>query len=203
MQLTADTKQLFDGLAKEIGLLHGKFNIYKELSNSNLGIRTEEFWGQDSLARILYWLIFDEMCLSISRVLDPPSMGGHANASLPALREMLMNELPSSLNDEYDTCLAQALSLAGPFREWRNKWIAHNDLQAITNGTNRPPIPIETISKVLAHLADTMNVIHNNVLHYTMIYDATLWAGEVSLLKRNLQWARDHTQCLLEKSLQP
>jgi hypothetical protein len=199
LQLSDSTRKLFDGLAREIGLLHGKFNIYKELSDS----RIEEFGGLDSLTRILYWLLFDEICLSVSRVLDPPATAGHPNASMPALGEMLSRELPPLIIDEFGRCLDEAILLAGPFREWRNKWIAHNDLEAIRTGSDRPPIPIEKIAAELAYLASAMNIIHSKVLNYTMIYDSTLWAGQVSLLKRNLRWARDHSQCLLERSLKP
>lgn len=193
--LDSDTLALHKGLQREVAWIHGKIEIYKELTTEFLP-DPQQYYGAQPLLEVVYWLTFESICLSISRALDPPQTGTYENASLRNLLEKMKGQVSTSILADFESEPQEAEGLAQPYREWRNKWIGHNDLAAITKGHARPSISADQMTAISGHLAKAMNVLHSRVFSYDMDYNSGLMRGYIRILKRNLQWARKYAQSL-------
>jgi len=189
--LNSATSALYEGLLREVGWVHGKVELFRDLTEQFIP-GSNAFYGAQPLLEVVYWLTFDSICLSISRILDPPRTGNHENASFRNFLEQVQNQLPQPALVVFESELKEAEKLAGPFRDWRNKWIGHNDLKAITSGQARPTISVDQMTVMLGHLANAMNALRVKDVDY----NSGLLRGDIAILKRNLQWAKQYAQSL-------
>lgn len=132
------------------------------------------------------WL--DGVILGVTRLLDPARMGGKLNLTLEQLVLRLDPEEKSFL-DALAERLGDLNSRCQPFRDHRNKRIAHSDYHALTHvkGFRFPPLPPEQIDEMLKVIQDFMNKVRNRYDMGNMLYtdvqaaegadaDAVLWS---------------------------
>ena len=109
------------------------------------------FWG------ILQNLLFDDVLLGLCRLTDPPKNRHQRNLGIRLLLELEPSKHKARLRQAID----RALKKTEFARKWRDKRIAHNDFEHMTNPAKK--LPLATGKKV----ADAIISIHH-VLRWIM-----------------------------------
>jgi len=120
--------------------------------------------------------------MHIARLTDPPKTAGKENLSI---QRILVEEPDESLKKALEEKIEIAKNKSEFCRDWRNRRIAHLDLQlAIEDGIN-PLLPAsrEAVKEALGAIVDVLNIV---TLHYkdsTTIFDVPNgYGGGESLL---------------------
>jgi hypothetical protein len=108
-------------------------------------------------------VFWDDMLLHIARLTDPSATGKFANLTLQNLPALVGDE---KLKAKLEPLLKSALDQSGFCREWRNKLVAHRDLDVALNGIADQISggTREQVDKLIETLADILNAIE---LHFT------------------------------------
>jgi hypothetical protein len=77
-------------------------------------------------------VFWDDMLLHIARLTDPSETGKFSNLTLQNLPGLISDE---KLKAKVEPVLKSALDQSGFCRDWRNKLVAHRDLDTAINGT--------------------------------------------------------------------
>ena len=110
---------------------------------------------------IIQDVLFDEIQVSLSKLTDPAKTGKHENLSLENLQNHLELYGNSVLAQRNRTILDTLQAQSTPFREWRNKQLAHLDLLTSMKSSSNPlpDISREMIEKALFTLRKYLNEI--------------------------------------------
>ncbi len=101
--------------------------------------------------------------IALSKLSDPAVTGRFDNLSLEQLQIRIDAECVSDLPDKTRTLLATFRTRCAPFRELRNKTLAHYDLDtALQRATPLPPTSREMVKDALETLRDYMNAIEGH-----------------------------------------
>jgi hypothetical protein len=128
---------LFGLLCKELWTLNNEVSTFVGLFSQSTEVNllnesAPEFFG--AVQRLLY----DSIALRIARLSDPATSnrGQQANLTVSNLVETIRTSACVSPNDlkRISEVLAKVKEAAEPFKLWRNKVIAHSDLQHATQG---------------------------------------------------------------------
>jgi len=131
----SDLGQLFNLLAYECNLLHLKWSEYRELFGANP--KRIELLNQaaPSFFFLLQGILWEDVLLCIARLFDPPKSGENKeNITLLTLPEMIDSEIQPRIN----SLLEDAKRLCKFSHDWRNRRIAHRDLNLALEETVKP-----------------------------------------------------------------
>jgi hypothetical protein len=174
--LTADEveKQYVDAMGPELGRLyhrlwnecawiHWKWSEFNELFGENpkrielLNECAPQFFS------LIQQSLWEDILLTISRLTDPAtSPGRKQNLSLTALTQFVATEICPELQSLIETA-AQKAAFA---RDWRNRRIAHRDLNVALQQSSTPLAPATRagVRECLAAIAAVLNVIENTTV---------------------------------------
>jgi len=123
--------------------------------------------------RVVQDSLFEDIIIHIARLTDPPKSVGKPNLSIRQFPNLIKDDdLRSNIEQKID----ETLKLVSFCRDWRNRRIAHNDLQiALKDGAN----PLESASrkKVRDALESISSVLNEISVYY---FDSTILFGETS-----------------------
>lgn len=126
--LPSNVRELYTRLANEVAEMNRRWNMYRDLflgSEARIALLQSSagvFFG--TLQRML----LDDVVLGITRLSDPARTGRFTNQSLLALAEEFADQSYPELAQELRSKLARVESACAPFRNHRDKRIAHRDL---------------------------------------------------------------------------
>jgi hypothetical protein len=129
-----------------------------------------------AFARIVQDSLWQCVILHIARLTDPPKSVGKRNLSVRALEEAVED---SELKVRVSQAVAEALAASEFCRDWRNRHLAHRDLDlALKRGAE--PLQAASLLKVkeaLASLSNVLNVVSLKYLECTTSFDIDLRVG--------------------------
>ena len=122
----------FHALRQEVIYLHRKWLEYVAL----FGTKPTRIKLMNATASVFFRTVqdvfWDDILLHIGRLTDPPSTGKFFNLTLQNLSALISDE---KLKAKVDPLVSSVLEQSEFSREWRNKLVAHRDLDTAINGT--------------------------------------------------------------------
>jgi len=162
-------KRLYKSLMHQITNLHMYWKVYRQLyakSQKRIDLLNET---GPLVFNILQRLLIDEVTLAFCRLTDPVKSAGKATHSLARLIARVDGRTYPNQKHDLQIFLDDLKSRAQPFRERRNKAIAHSDLgitlkinKAILPGVSRKDVEdaLDVIRKLMNRYEQEFNLTH-------------------------------------------
>lgn len=183
----ADLGELYYGLWSEVSWLHLKWARFLAL----FAEKKERIDLMNSTAPAFFAelqrLLAEDVLVHISRLTDPPE----TRLGRVKKPNLTLQRLPGLLPDDAvrATVARKLAELDGKCclaRDWRNRWIAHRDLDLAMKTTDCRPLDRatrETIEEALAGIRDVMNTVLGHFKRARTLYEYTMVApGDVEQL---------------------
>lgn len=135
--------------------------------------------------RVVQDAIAHDVLLGLTRLTDPSEQFGHSNLTILALPALISDD---TLRGKTEGLIAKALEATDFARDWRNRKLAHNDLD-LGLGNSARPLQAASVNKVNDALSEVWRVIQvvNDFYFHGELQPGPLMAGgEVSRLVRVL-----------------
>ena len=161
---------LYTVLSNELVVLHWHWGQYIQLFASS----SDRVTLLNRAAPFFFWIVqettWEATLLSITRLTAPPSSLGKPNLTIQRLPALLDDE---RVRREVQELVDAAVASATFAKDWRNRHIAHRDLD-LSLGRAAQPLAAATkaaVDKSLALLAEVLNHIDMHYFDATMHYD--------------------------------
>lgn len=163
-------QKLYEILKEEVLWLNSEWKIFCQLfafSEERIKFLAEmapNFFG------IIQEVLRDEIFISLCRLTDPPMTGNKENLSLARLVEQI-GEFDKS--EFHSNTLEEIKSHCEPFRDWRNRKIAHKDLPTTLeyHPDPLPGISKKMIDEALRMICDLLNNISEKLWDFETDYE--------------------------------
>ena len=165
-ELGADFYELYVELVE----LHILWQQYRQL----FGTATDTVHLLNRTAGLFFKIVQDELwdsvLLGVSRLTDPPGTGKFKNLTVQSLPLLISDYAVKTVVE--DLCI-KAVAAAAFAREHRNKRIAHQDHNYLSNRNSNPLSGISrtAVESMLAALRDVMNHLDNHFRDTTVLYE--------------------------------
>lgn len=175
----------FYELHRELVELHLLWQQYREL----FGDTTDTVQLLNRTAGLFFKIVQDELwdsvLLGVSRMTDPPGTGKHKNLTVQSLSPLITD---SALRAEAQDLCTKAVATAEFAREHRNKRIAHQDHNYLSNRKSNPlnGISRAAVESMLAALRDVLNHLDNRFRDNTVLYERFIDDSGARLLIQKL-----------------
>ena len=160
----------FYELYRELVELHVLWQQYRQL----FGDTTDTVQLLNRTAGLFFKIVQDELwdsvLLGVSRMTDPPATGKNKNLTVQSLPPLITD---SALRVEAQDLCTKAVAAAEFAREHRNKRIAHQDHNYLSNRNSNPLSGISraAVENMLAVLRDVLNLLDNHFRDNTVLYE--------------------------------
>jgi hypothetical protein len=164
MAIPSDVSEIFEELKKEIVWLHARWILFNQLyggSERRIDLLNET-------AGTFFYVVQEtfqaDVYIALSKLSDPAVKGRFGNLSLEQLQARVDEQNDLDLSDRTRALLDEFLTKCAPFRVWRNKTLAHSDLDtALQREANPlPPTSRQMIHEALETLRKYMNDIEGH-----------------------------------------
>jgi hypothetical protein len=127
-----DLGNLHHDLQNDVARLLRKWNEFGEL------YRDDQIELLNTVASNFFYFLqqwfYEDAMLHIARLTDPPETGGRAKQANLTIMRFPMVITNSDLRTRIDSCMDEARTKCQFARDWRNKGIAHTDLEVHRKG---------------------------------------------------------------------
>ncbi len=153
----------FHALWKDVRSIHTKWSQYVEL----FGTKPSRVALLNEAAGVFFGdvqeLLFDDVLLHISRLTDKPKSCGKPCLTVKRLADLIAD---AGLKDTITTLVTDSEDKAKFSRDWRNRRIAHTDLDLALEGNVAPlePATRQKVSTALNAIARVLNAVDG---HYS------------------------------------
>lgn len=174
--------KVFHALWQEVAWLYTKWGEYVALYGTKPGRIELMNKSAPRFFRIVQDSLWEETLMHIARLTDPPKTAGKENLSI---QRILVEVSDETLKKTLEVKIETAKSQSEFCRDWRNRRIAHIDLQlAIEKGINPlQPASRRAVKEALSAIVDVLNTV---TLHYndsaTLFDVPSSYGGGESLL---------------------
>jgi len=191
-----DLGEVFHLLWNECTWLHWKWSDYETL----FGTKPERVDLLNQAAPSFFWIVQDAMwrdiLLHLCRLTDPPKSCGKDTLTLRRVPDLV----PLRLRPKVDLLLREILRKSEFARDWRNRLIAHTDLD---HALDRRAAPIKSASRrkikdVLEAIVEFLNYIENEYCNSESMYLETS-PGSAHMLLRVLRNGVDAEEARRER----
>jgi hypothetical protein len=184
--VSAESAEILDALERHITELHEEWKDLLELFAA--GGETSDLLNDTAgaLFETIYRVLLRDIILGIARLTDPLKTVGKDNLVLdrvPALPEVASDTVLAKAADQL---LAEIKSLTAPFRDYRNKYLAHLDLPSslAPTGDVLPGIKRQDVDAVLSAIARLFCRVDGPLRdRHVRFEDVTVLGGSGSLIK--------------------
>lgn len=129
--------QWYYELEQDLDWLHRKWSIFQGLFDKGLDRREMLYSVAPNFFHPLHSFLFEDAMLHLCRLTDPPRTGRYENRTMMSLSEQTSDvTLKASLNTAAD----QVQKDCEFARSWRDKRLAHTDLQVSRSGNAGLPV---------------------------------------------------------------
>ncbi|MFC5577518.1 hypothetical protein ACFPOA_05735 [Lysobacter niabensis] len=130
--------------------------------------------------------LWDSVLLGVSRMTDPPATGRNKNLTIQSLPPLIAD---SDLRDEVQELCDKALAAAEFAREHRNKRIAHQDHNYLSNRSSNPLSGISRtlVEEMLTALRTVLNRLDRHFRDSTVMYEDFVDESGARLLVHKLK----------------
>lgn len=136
-----------------------RWRIHREL----YGTSERTFEVLNHTAPFFFFIVQDtlwgEILLSIARLTDPVESCGKSNLCVHRLPALISD---SSRRVDIEAAVTQAAAACAFARDWRNRWLAHTDLQLATSIQHASPLPpadVQPVDDALTSLEALLNTV--------------------------------------------
>ncbi|WGJ14464.1 hypothetical protein QEV83_17840 [Methylocapsa sp. D3K7] len=150
----------FYALWLEVDWLHATWGEYVHLFSEPKSV---EILNQTApaLFRIFHAALWEQTLLRIARLTDPPKAMKNRNLTIQNLPELVDPTIKGAVQELVDA----ALNKCKFCRDWRNRQIAHSDLNLLMNGSAKP-LEVASGIRVQDALGAIASVLNEPHLHY-------------------------------------
>lgn len=123
-----------------------------------------------------------DIMLHIARLTDPPESGRKGKTNFTLMRLPQLIDKPE-LNKQITEKLEDLKSKIQRLRDWRNRRIAHRDLELMFGGSSLlPTVGRQYLEEVLQAIRDVMNTIENKYMGSSTYFEDVTTQGSVRSL---------------------
>ncbi len=126
--------------------------------------------------RVVQDTLWEATLMHIARMTDRPTPAGRDTLTLQRLPGLVRLEVRPAVRQAVD----EAVRLTSFARDWRNRHIAHRDLQLAVNQEQAKPLEAASrrdVNEALAAIASTLNLVDEHYTRSTTMYDSLGNAG--------------------------
>lgn len=130
-------------------------------------------------------LVLDDVMISLSRLTDPEKSFGNENASVRNVLTKAKASLPADTIAEVESLNKELENHVLNIRKYRNKALAHADLDHALNVSELPSVTYDELEKAMKVLQEIVNKVASSAFHWTTSFDPIIQygCGGDSLLK--------------------
>lgn len=160
----------YSALWQEVALLYRNWQQYVEL----FGTKPSRLGLMNSTASYFFWMLQEDLwdvnLLHIARLTDKPATGKNKNLTIQNFPELIKDE---KTKGEVKKLVDVALEKTEFARDWRNRHIAHNDLDLSLERSATPLADASRlqVNEALKIIVDVMNAVDFHYLHSETRYD--------------------------------
>ncbi len=164
---------VYSQLWQEVAWIHRNWAHYKELfgeKSSRIELLNEV---APSFFRSVQDALFETVLLHLTRLTDPAQSLGKSNLSLRQLDSLIFDDaLKLKVND----LTFKAVESTEFARDWRNRKLAHRDLDLALGQAAKPLLPASrlAVAQALSAIVEVLNAVSSHYLDSTTIFD---WHG--------------------------
>jgi hypothetical protein len=173
--------ELFTLLSDELTWLFWRWDQYVKL----YGERPSRLEILNASAPFFFALIQDtlwyETLLGIARIAGPEATGGKQNLSVRRIPPLINDR---DLREKVEQLLGTALNACEFAIDWRNRHIAHRDLE-LSLGRAARPLPVasrERVNNALDSIAAVLNRLESHYFNSTVAYRSSPMTGDAEAL---------------------
>jgi hypothetical protein len=185
----------FKALSNELTWLSASWDSFLQLFGPDHGQVALLNWasGFFGIARVS---IRNSVFLGICRLTDPPEAAGGRRENLTL--ERLVAAASTHRQQPYRETLRIAQEAAAPVRSWRNRLIAHADLETMLNLDSEPvpSIPHEAVTFAIRAIADVLNQVQVAFDETSTHYEHVIVQGDGSQVLELMKLAVAHQECI-------
>ncbi len=155
--------EVFAEVVQELWRIHMKWHEYVVLfgtKESRIDLMNEaapRFFG------VLESSLWEDVMLSIARLVDKPQVAGKETLSIKRIPALIAD---SYLAKDVVALVAKSLDATEPCRDWRNRRIAHNDLNLSLDGPHAKKLADASRLTIREALASFTRIINHIALFY-------------------------------------
>jgi hypothetical protein len=185
------TEALYGPINSEVVWAHAKWQMWNGLYGSRERIEILRTTANGFFS-VLQVVLMDDVLLALSRLTDQPGSGQRRNLTLSDLSGRLRELGLIGAQEEFDSHLAQARDVCADIRDFRNKHLAHRDLNAALTPSAAESVKPAQVTEALAHIRDMMNAFERAVNFPRYMYDDFIHTSNhatlLSRLKKSLAY---------------
>jgi len=125
--------------------------------------------------------LWDDILVHISRLTDRPKTAGKESLTILRLSSLIECKETLSVCEKHILVAKERCSFA---RDWRNRRIAHSDLEHRLNPSSKPleAASRKNIDDALASIASVLNVLSRRYIGSTMMYEESVTIGDAEAI---------------------
>ncbi len=169
-KMGAEIGTVYSALWQEVAWIHKKWRQYVELfgtSSQRIDLLNQ---AAPSMFRTVQGTLWDDVLLHLARLTDPPKSMGKSNLSVRHLATLVANSPVGSRVESLGSAALDACEFA---RDWRNRRLAHRDLD-IALGQSVQPLAAasrQSVKAALNALDEMLNSVSGHYLGSTTMFD--------------------------------
>jgi hypothetical protein len=195
-----DLGSLYSYLWQELAWLYTKWNEYATLYGTKASRVEILNKAAPYFFRVVQDSLWEDVVIHIARMTDPPKSMGKPNISVQRLPILVEG---TELKAQLESLVSVAKEASEFCRDWRNRRIAHRDLD-LALGNNAEPLAAvsrEKVKKALQALTDILDAVSMNYLDSSTMFDMGANHGGGELLLRVLHDGLDAQKTRHERML--
>ena len=161
---------IYSALWQEVAWINKKWAQYVELFGTSPERIELLNRAAPSMIRTVQDTLWEDVLLHLARLTDPPRSMGKANLSVRQLAALLVS---SPIKANAESLAVAALDACEFSRDWRNRRLAHRDLDLALDRAVQPLAPASraTVKASLAALEELLNAVSLHYLDSTTLFD--------------------------------
>ena len=181
-QMGEDLGSLFHVLWNEVAWLYGKWGEYVELFGTKPSRIDLMNKAAPRFFKVVQNSLWEDTLLHVARLTDPPKSAGKHNLTIQRLPSLVAGE---KVEASVIKLTEIAIEKADFCRDWRNRHIAHRDLQLAMDEGVEPlkPASRAKVKDALEGIAGVLNAVSQHYMDSTIMFEGIPSSrGVVSLL---------------------
>jgi hypothetical protein len=161
---------IYSALWQEVAWINRKWAQYVELFGTSPERIELLNRAAPSMIRTVQDTLWEDVLLHLARLTDPPKSMGKANLSVRHLAALLAT---SPINTQAESLAASALTACEFARDWRNRRLAHRDLDLALGQSVQPLAPASraAVKVSLVALEELLNAVSLHYLDSTTLFN--------------------------------
>jgi hypothetical protein len=186
--------QQYNALWQEVAWLHTKWREFVELFGSKPSRIDLLNQAAPAFFRLIQDSLWENILLHIARLTDPPkSLGVKANLTICNLADLVSFPQTSAA---VRLLISVAQDKSRFCRDWRNRHIAHKDLNLALNASAAPlqAASRQCIREALSAIVAVLNEIEGAYMDSETHFEGPSRAGGAVIATRNRRWSSNRSQ---------